>query len=340
MKIDLDKGLTESQLKKPVSYYMEKVGTAFSVTATVEDVLEHLRKHKPETKSSYFYVVDEENRLFGYFSARDLIFSEPTKKIGAIADDDIIKVSENTLMADALMMVVDNQLMAVPVVSDDGHLKGLLEVIPPHLSQPNEHKAHSTTTRDFFQLVGISVSLGRTTGGATEFISRMPWLLCNIFSGLICAAIANVYQLTLVKVVILAMFIPLVLTLCESISMQAMALSLQFLHQKKVPWKLIFKRLVIELRASFLLGVTSAVIVGLAYLIFSRDIQPMIAITTSIIISMLWSSAFGVILPATLHAFSLDPKVAAGPIVLMITDMVATSIFLGGSTWWLAHMLR
>ena len=340
MKINLDKGLSESQLKKPVSTYMEKVDTAFSTNATVEDVLTYLRSHKLETKTSYFYVVDENYKLSGYFSARDLIFNDPHKKIGDIAVDDIIKVSENSLMDEALMLIVENQLMAVPVVNEEGQLKGLLEVIPPQFNQPEEHPViRSSSARDFFQLVGISVVLGRGGGGKEEFRSRMPWLLCNIFSGLICAAIADVFQLTLSKVVILAMFIPLVLTLSESISMQAMALSLQFLHQKSVPWKLVVKRLFVELQGSFLLGITSAVIVGLAYLIFSRDIQPMLAITVSIVLSMLCASVFGVFFPVALHAVSMDPKVAAGPIVLMITDMVATAIYLGGSTWWLHSML-
>lgn len=341
MKINLDKGLSESQLKKPVSTYMEKVDTAFSTNATVEEVLTYLRSHKLETKTSYFYVVDENYKLSGYFSARDLIFSQPSHTIGTIAVHDVLKVCETALMDEALMLIVENQLMAVPVVNEEGHLKGLLEVIPPQLNQPEEHKViRSSSTRDFFQLVGISVVLGRSAASADEFRSRMPWLLCNVFSGLICAAIAKVYELTLANVVILAMFIPLVLTLSESIAMQSMALSLQFLHQKNVPWKLVFKRLLIELRASFLLGVTSALTVGAAYLIFSQDIQPMIAITVSIVLSMLFASAFGVIMPVALHAVALDPKVAAGPIVLMITDMVATAIYLGGSTWWLHAMIR
>ena len=214
MKINLEKGLSESQLKKPVSHYMEKVDTGFSASATVSDVLTYLRSRKLETKTSYFYAVDGENRLFGYFSARDLVFSEPHRTIGEIAVDDIIKVCEDSPMDKALMMIVENQLMAVPVVNAQGHLKGLIEVIPPQFDQAKEIKnLKSTSTRDFFQLVGISVVLGRAAAGAEEFRSRMPWLLCNIFSGLICAAIANLFELTLAKVVILAMFIPRVDTI-------------------------------------------------------------------------------------------------------------------------------
>ncbi len=336
MKIDLDKGLTEAQLKKPVSHYMEKVDTAFSIEMTIEDVLHLLRTKKVSTQTSYFYVVDENEKLYGYFSARDLVFNDPQKKLRTIVKDSIIKVVDEAKMEEALMTIVDHQLMAVPVVSVEGRLEGIIEVIPPQFNQPNPAKAiESVTTRDFFQLVGISVSLGKGAAGTAEFRTRMPWLLCNIFSGLICAAIANVYAVTLVKVVILAMFIPLVLTLCESISMQAMALSLQFIHRSAVPWAMVLKRLAIELKGSFLLGIASALIVGFAYLFFSRDLQPMFAISTSIVVSMVCSSVFGVLTPVALHSVSLDPKVAAGPIVLMITDMVTTAIYLGGSTWWL-----
>lgn len=336
MKINLDQGLTQAQLKRPVAEYMEKVDTAFSIEMTIEEVLSILRIKKVSTQTSYFYVVDQDEKLYGYCSARDLVFNDPHKKLRLIVKDSIIKVSENARMEQALMLIVNHQLMAVPVVDLQGRLKGILEVIPPQFNQPNPTKAvESTTTRDFFQLVGISVALGRGAAGAAEFLSRMPWLLCNIFSGLICAAIASIYQVTLVKVVILAMFIPMVLTLCESISMQAMALSLQFIHQATIPWFLVFKRLIIELKGSFLLALASAMIVGIAYLFFSFDLQPMVAICVSIVISMVCSSVFGVLTPVALHSISLDPKVAAGPIVLMVTDIVATAIYLGGSTWWL-----
>lgn len=336
MKLDLETGLNEQELKRPVSDYMEPVDTAFSIDLKIGEVLESLRIKKISTQTTYFYALDKQGRLHGFFSSRDLLFSDLNTPLKQVVDTGIVKVHENDTMELALMKIVDHQLMAVPVVNDLGHLKGILEVIPPTLGDiVKTNTIRSRFAGDFFKLIGISVDLGRSTAGLSEFYSRMPWLMCNIIAGLICALIANIYQVTLEKVIILAMFIPLILTLSESIAVQSMSLCLHFLHRLGTPWRLIFKRFLIELRASFLLGLTSALIVACAYLMFSTDLRPMIAISVSILGSMIMASIFGIIFPVLLHTSSLDPKVSAGPLVLMVTDIVATAIYLVGSTWWL-----
>lgn len=336
MKIDLETGLTEKELQQPVSEYMERVDTAFPLDLTIEGALESLRSKTISTQATYFYALDNKGLLHGFFSSRDLLFCDPKTPLKKIVDTGIIKVQEDDTMEKALMQIVDHQLMAMPVVDNQGRLKGIVEVIPPTLGEVvKTNKIRSRFSSDFFQLIGMSVGLGKASAGLTEYYSRMPWLLCNIVSGLICAMIADIYQVTLIKIVILAMFIPLVLTLSESIAVQSMSLCLQFLHRAGTPWRLLLKRLFVELKASFLLGLTSAIIVGLAYLLFSLEYMPMIAITVSILFSMIAASVFGMAFPVMLHTLSLDPKVSAGPLVLMVTDIAATAIYLIGSTWWL-----
>ena len=84
-----------------------------------------------------------------------------------------------------------------------------------------------------------------------------------------------------------------------------------------------------------LLALTSGVIVGGLSLLWGDGWRPPIAIGVGIIISVTISGAMGAAIPLILHSRNLDPKVAAGPVVLMFADVITTAIYLGLSTWWL-----
>ena len=81
------------------------------------------------------------------------------------------------------------------------------------------------TYDDIFQLIGVHGTAQRSTWDA--FKDRFPWLLCNIGGGLLAAVIASRFEHLLQEVVVLALFIPIVLALGESVSMQALSLTLQ-----------------------------------------------------------------------------------------------------------------
>lgn len=165
-----------------------------------------------------------------------------------------------------------------------------------------------------------------------EYRLRMPWLLCNLVGGLLCALISSVFKLTLEKYVALAFFIPLVLTLSESTSIQSMTLSLRFLHLRKIHWGQVGKRFYVEAKSSLLLGITCAILICLFYMIWNVDFRPITGVGVSVLTSVAASALFGALFPILLHSMHLDPKVAAGPIVLMVVDILTISAYLGLNT--------
>jgi magnesium transporter len=129
------------------------------------------------------------------------------------------------------------------------------------------------------------------------------------------------------------MFIPLVLTLSEAVSIQAMSICLQQLHAAKFTWSTITSRLTNEFGAVFMLGVFCALFVGgIAFLWRSSGMPFVSSISLSIGVSMMCAGMIGTGMPLILHLLKLDPKVAAGPIVLMATDIIATFLYLGLAT--------
>lgn len=340
MRIDITQPLSEKVLQDPIKYYRTLVDTAFNINMTLDELLHTLRSKNINHEINYFYAIDEDNRLYGVLSTRDILFNPADLHLIDIVEEDIITLHENVTVEHALKVLEDHHFLSVPVVDDEFRLIGLFEIKPVDINFPQRFKKRpSKEIQNVFQMIGFSTEKSKLNSKWTEYRYRMPWLLGNICAGFICAAIAYYFQFTLETVIVLSMFIPLVLTLAESISMQSMTIILQFLHYKKTPWSEIRKRIIHEWFVAAMLGSTCALFLIAYYMIgYDANWYPdlsVFAIACSILISMVVGATLGTVFPLILHELQLDPKVAAGPIVLTITDVMTTAVYLGLATWML-----
>ena len=339
MRLDTSKHLSAHELEKPVGVFTSQFDFAFTIDQSVGQVLEHLHKTKKEKQVEYFYITDKNKELQGIVTTRNLIYNPPETLLIDILDPDVLKIIEHEPLELALKILAAHEILALPVVDRDNHFIGIIEITPeePDLFSRTKRLHFKNIKQDIFQFIGFSIEQRKTTSPWIEFRYRMPWLLCNLVGGLICAVIGEVFEKTLLQYVILALFIPLVLTLSESIAIQSMTLSLRFLHFKKIIWSQVARRILVEWKTSLLLGVCSALLITFFYFAWSHDIKPIIAIGLSMVISMFCCASFGALFPILLHALRLDPKVAAGPVVLMLADVVTVVIYYSLSSALLIH---
>lgn len=325
--------MSDLELSKSAEECAIPVETVISIYATVEEAMASLRRKPIVQKIIYFYAVDESHHLKGVVSTRQLLLAEPSKKIEEIMQTVVVKVQASQSLREALELFGAHPLLALPVVTSEGKLIGSIDV------QMVTHEPVNFTDErsryDTFQMIGITLEEKKRIPLFTHYRERMPWLLCNVFSGLMCAIISRVFELVLSKVLLLAFFIPLVLTLSESTSMQAMAQSLQFLRRPRFSWKAMKLRAVREWQLVLMLAVTLGLLVGALSTFWGDGILPSIAIGVGIIAGVSLSAIFGILVPIALNRFKLDPRVASGPVVLMLVDILATAVYLGLATWWL-----
>jgi magnesium transporter len=185
---------------------------------------------------------------------------------------------------------------------------------------------------DMFQLLGIHASSSRSAW--TSFLDRFPWLMANVGGGLLSALIASRYEALLDSVVVLALFIPVVLALAESVSMQSATLTLQRLHGGAPVRGFVRRVLFQEMGAAALLGLGSGAIVGGIPAALHGDVLLGVSVGGAIAAAVLTAGLLGLLLPTALHALRMDPKIAAGPIVLAVSD-IATLLFYFNLAGWL-----
>ena len=299
----------------------------------VGESLASLRRKKHEVKILYFYVVDRDHRLKGVVSTRSLLLAEPEERIEDIMEKVVFSLKEDECFEKAIESLSLHRLLALPVVDAENRLKGIVDV--QMFLEENIDLFKEQRSQDVFQLIGMKLEEGAHASPIKSYSKRMPWILCNMIGGVACAVVSFVFQVVLAKVLILAMFIPLVLALSESISMQSMTQSFQILRKQNVSMRKVAFQMFSEFRVALLMSITSGLLVGGISVFWNVACPVSTVIAVGIMLSVTFSAVVGASVPLLLHLSKMDPRVASGPVVLTIADIITTGIYLSIASWWL-----
>ena len=291
---------------------------------SIADALRVVRTSISAANIHYFYVVDQNRRLIGIVPARHLLAADPVQRVDEVMIHDVVAIPSWATVLVASEYFASRKLLAFPVIHDNGELVGVVDV---SLFTSEVIDLARRTYEDIFQLMGVHATALRTPW--TAFVDRFPWLLSNIAGGLLCAVIAAQFEVLLDHIVILALFIPIVLALAESVSMQSATLTLQTLSDESVKPARIVKALWKEARTALLLGLSCAAVVSTVVVLWRRDLSSALVIGGAISASMVVACLYGVLLPSLLRAFKADPRIASGPLVLASADVTTLVVYLG-----------
>lgn len=288
---------------------------------TVDEVLDDLRCQDISDKIIYFYVTDDENRLVGVVPVRRLLMSRVDRKIADIMVKEIVTVPYDATVLQACELFLSHRFLALPVVDADNKLIGVVDL--NLFTDEVVTSARQNQADQAYQMIGVHVSSQSARASSWEsFSDRFPWLMANITGGLLCAFIASFYESLIEAVTVLALFIPIVLALSESVSMQSMTIVLQSGRLKQEMGVDAVRRMFArEFVVATLLGIGCGSIVGLAALLFGSAMTALV-IGVCIFLSIITACLLGVLLPVIIHWLRVDPQIAAGPIVLATGDII------------------
>jgi magnesium transporter len=289
---------------------------------TVGDALETLRSRGESSDVLYLYVVDDDTRLVGVVPVRALLSATPDTTLEHLMLRDVVAIPDWATVLIAAEYFVSKKFLAFPVVNGDGVLVGQVDV-SVFTDDVISHARRSFD--DIFQIIGVHATRGRSAWSG--FLDRFPWLLANVAGGMVCAWIASQYEGLLDAVVVLALFIPVVLALAESISIQSVTLTLQGLHSSGPSWALVGPAMRRELLTAALLGLACGGLVGGVAGVWKSSLPLALAVGGAIAASMVTAALLGLLLPTLLHAAQKDPKIAAGPVVLASADLCTLLIY-------------
>jgi magnesium transporter len=292
---------------------------------TVEEALAAVRASQPQGRIIYFYVVDADKRLQGVVPTRRLLLSPGSRRISEIMVPQVIAIPSSATVFDACEFFTLHRFLAFPVVDAERRLVGMVDV-ELYTSELTDLETQQRSD-DLFQLIGVHLSSARQNAPVAAFRGRLPWLICNVAGGIVAAFITGMFEEQLQSVVALALFIPVVLALAESVSVQSVSLALQSLHGAPPTLRALVGRLRAELYTGALLGAATGVIVGLVALAWLGHLRLALCVLGGIAFGVTFAAVIGLAMPNVLRLFRRDPKVAAGPIALAIADMITLLVY-------------
>ncbi|MCR6098185.1 magnesium transporter [Salipaludibacillus agaradhaerens] len=324
-----------NNIKQLLSYKEETAGaimtTEFITLApkdTVLAVMERLREEGMDAETIYYlYVTNDEDKLIGIVSLRELIISVADDTIEDLMKEQVISVSPLTDQEEVSTIIKDYDLLAVPVVTNDGKMIGIVTV--DDIIDVIEEE----TTEDIGQLAAVKGALDLNVNALTATKKRLPWLVLLLFVGMFTAGLIGRYEGTLAEVAILAVFIPLIADMAGNTGTQSLAIVVRGLALEKFDRKGIVKLLKRELLTGGLMGIVCGLLVSVITLVIpGANLILGSVIGLSLFITIVISTLTGTVIPLIIHRFKIDPAVASGPFITTINDLVGLFVYFSIAT--------
>lgn len=322
--------LTEDKLNSPVQEHMRTDFVQLYEDLTVGQALDSIHQMQPTGRIIYFYVTDREDRLQGVVPTRRLLLSARDKPLREVMIKPVIAIPSTATLLDACEFFILHKLLAFPVVDEQRRIIGLVDVelYAQELSDLDRQEAHT----DLFQLIGVYASDARPRSVFAIFRRRFPWLVATLAGGIIAAIISSAYYEVASRVPVVP-FIPLVLALAGSVTVQSVSLAVYAIRGPSPGKSKLLPKIRFELATGAMLGVASGVLAGLAVYIWKGDVVATFMLMASIIASVACGAAIGLAMPHVLHTFNRNPQVASGPIALAAADSVTLLVYFNLARW-------
>ncbi len=300
---------------------------------TVHSAMQILRKEAPQAETIYYvFVVDEERKLVGVISLRDLIVADEDTMIHEIMSERVVSVSVAEDQEEVARTMRDYNFLALPVVDFQHHLLGIITV-DDVLDVIDEEASD-----DYSKLAGISDVDNVDKNPLSAAKKRLPWLVILLFLGMMTASLIGQFEDTLNQVAILAVFIPLIAGMAGNTGTQALAVAVRGLATGEVAEESKWKLIVREAGTGFITGGSCGVLVTLVVYVWQGDFFLGLLVGISIFITLIVATLAGSLVPLLMDRLNIDPAVASGPFITTINDLISILIYFGLATMFMSYL--
>lgn len=320
-------------------------GTAGSVMTTdyavlrpdfsADQAIQDLRRQAPNSETIYYiYVVDDQRRLIGFVSLRELITARPWQKVAEIMHRDIISVPVDEDQEVVARSIEKYDLLAIPVVSRDNLLVGIVthdDVIDILRQEQQE---------DVEKLMAIAGSheAGKylSTPAAVHFKNRATWIVGLAALGLISGMIIHGAHDALKALDVLILFMPMLASAGGNTGSQSATVVVRALALGEVSPGDLLRVISKEFRVAFMLGLVLGVVTFVEVLILSQGIEipPEFSlgrigfvVALALSLQVFSSTVVGALLPMLASKMKWDPSVVASPALTTVVDITGLLIY-------------
>ncbi len=326
---------------------------SFPGNMRVEEGIRRLRELAPEAETVYYvYVVDEESRLTGVLSLRELIGSTDGTQLSEIMRKNVISVPVDMDQEEVAKLVSKYDLLAVPVVDESNSLRGIITV--DDILDVLEEEA----TEDIYRRVGAAEmeGVGLVEASVPNIISRrLPWLIITLFGGLFAGSVIGAFTGTLQEIVVLAIFIPVIMDMGGNVAAQSSTVFVRGIATGEIEndesWGYFFKEIRVGISMGLICGTTVGVVVAAGATLIKMFpalgimmgivLNPLLGIVVGIAMftTVTLGAVIGTLVPLLFNRAGIDPAFASGPLVTTIKDVTGLLIYFSIASIFLPYLV-
>ncbi|WP_122645611.1 magnesium transporter [Enterococcus mediterraneensis] len=329
-----------SEIKELLHYEDDTAGSIMttefvSIVAnqTVRSAMYVLKNEADVAETIYYiYVVDQDNKLVGVISLRDLIINDDDTMISEVMSERVISVHVGDDQEDVAQTFRDYDFLALPVTDYDDHLLGIVTV--DDIIDVIDDEAAS----DYSGLAGVNVE-EVSENPVKAAARRLPWLITLLFLGMATATLISRYEDLVSEASILAVFISLITGTAGNAGTQSLAVAVRRLainDEKDSSFlRTVLSEILTGLVTGAITGITILVIVGIwrqnFILGFVIGIAMMFAITVA--------NLAGSLIPMLMDKLGFDPAVASGPFITTLSDLTSVLIYFNIASLFMSYFV-
>lgn len=308
---------------------------AVAGSETVSASIELIRDFVQTTELDVYvlYVVDNDYRLTGVVRLQDLVLRPPASVVGAFMLTDIITVAPDEDQALVAQVMQRYELIAVPVIDDNGVLLGVVTFDDIAAIIDDE------TSEDMLYLAGVTDEESPTTSPLLSIRRRLPWLIINLGTAFLASMVVSNFEGTIRKVTALAALMPIVAGMGGNAAIQAITVMVRSMALGEMGSEMRRRAVVKEVTVGLLNGLVMGLIAGTIVWLLWGSIQLGLLISVAMLANLLMAGIAGALIPLLLRSLKFDPALSSGPIVTTFTDVCGFFTFLGLATLMLSWLL-
>ncbi|MCL1889983.1 MAG: magnesium transporter [Desulfovibrionaceae bacterium] len=312
---------------------------------TVQQALGHIRRFGRDSETlNVVYVVDDQWRLVDDLRIREIILAAPEQTISELSDGRFISLNAMDDQEAAVKTFKDHDRVALPVTDSDGTLVGIVTI------DDVMDVAEEENTEDFHKFGGSEdLDLSYTRTPLLDLVKkRAGWLILLFMGEMLTASAMAYFDGEISKAVVLALFIPLIISSGGNSGSQAASLIIRSLALNELRLGNWFQVMTKEILSGLLLGSTLAAIGFIRILIWQKAglydygeywIPVGLTVSVTLIFVVMWGTLSGSMIPLALKRCGLDPATASAPFVATLVDVTGLVIYFSVAALFLSGTL-
>ncbi|MDW7644389.1 MAG: magnesium transporter [Desulfuromonadales bacterium] len=300
---------------------------------SVKKAVESLQQAEDVEMVFYLYVTDENNHLVGVLSLRQLLTVPPSTLLKDIMIRDVISVRTDMDQEEVALLVAKYNILAIPVVDDSNKLMGIITVDDVIDVMRQE------ATEDIYKMAGASEE--ELLYGYKSFKIarlRLPWLVTNLFGGVVTGYLMWRFKATLEQVIALISFIPVITGMGGNVGGQSATIVVRGFATGRIDFSTLRQVFFKELRVGMIMGAVCGLVVGLVAFIWHHNIYLGLVVGLAMVTAMTVAATMGVVATSFFKRIGIDPAIASSPFVQTANDITGILIYFGTATMFLSYL--